>query len=85
VKRSDHRGFFNAYKSGIFRGSRRGHAHQLPCQTPFPEKAALLQDCDNSLFALLRDDGELDQALLDIEYGIRRIPLRKENLLLRTL
>ena len=54
----------------------------LPGETPFPEKAAWLQHRDDGFFALRRDHGQLDFARLDIEHGIRRIPLRKENLFL---
>ena len=44
-----------------------------------------LQYRDDGFFALSRHDRELDLALLDIEHGIGRIPLRKENLVFLAL
>ena len=60
---------------------RRGQAHQLPSETAFPEKAAGVHERDDGFFAPLRNHGQLDPACLDIEHGVRHIPLRKENLL----
>ena len=42
----------------------------------------MIQNPDDGFFALLRDHGELDPARLDIKYGIGRIALRKNQLLL---
>ena len=52
-----------------------------PARQDSPKKAPF-QHRDDGFFALLRDHGQLDLARLNIEHGIRRIPLRKENLLL---
>ncbi len=59
--------------------------HQLPGETPFPEKAASFQYRDDGFFTLRRDHGQLDFARLNIEHGICRIPLRKYTLLFRGL
>ena len=59
--------------------------HRLPGETPFSEVAAWLQDPNDGLFTLRRNHGQLHFARLDIEHGIRRIPLREENLLFRNL
>jgi hypothetical protein len=59
--------------------------HRLPGETPFSEKAAGLQYPDDSFFTVWRDHAQHDFPRLDIEHGIRRIPLREENLLLRGL
>ena len=39
VERTDHRLFVNAHDRGFFRSGCRGHAHHLPGETPFTEKA----------------------------------------------
>ena len=83
VKHTDHRLFVNANERGALVGGCRGHAHQLPSETFFPKKSARLQHRDDGFFPLWRDHGQRDLARLDIEDGIRRIPLRKENLLIR--
>ena len=54
-----------------------------PARPPFPEQTAWVQDHDDGFFPLRRHYGQLDFARLDIEHGIRRIPLREEHLLLR--
>jgi hypothetical protein len=57
----------------------------MPGEAPFPKKVTPLQHRDNGFFALSGHDRELDLALLDIEHGIGRIPLRKENLVFLAL
>jgi hypothetical protein len=75
--------FLKTDDRGGFLGRCRSHAYLLSGETPFPEKAALVQYRDDGFLALFRDDGELDFTLLDIEHGIRRVSLRKENFLFR--
>jgi hypothetical protein len=57
----------------------------LAGETPFSEKTAWLQYRNDGLFTLRRNYTQLDFAHLDIEHGIRRIPLREDNLLFRDL
>src|SRR5678815_2326031 len=59
--------------------------HRLPGETPFPETAARLQYHNDGFFPLRRNHSQLDFACLNIEHGIRRIPLREDNLLFRNL
>lgn len=83
VKQPEHDLFVNADEIGVFHGSCRSHVCQLPGKTPFPKKDARLQYGDNGFFALLRDYGQFDLACQDIEHRLRRLSLRKDNLLLR--
>ena len=84
-EQSEHRLFVDADENGVFDSRRRGQMHRLPGETPFPEKAAWLQYHDDGFFTLWRDHTQHDFPRLDIEYGIRRISLREESLLLRRL
>jgi hypothetical protein len=82
VKDLDHGGFVDAHDRGVFQRRRRGGADQLPGQAGLAEKFPLSQNRDDGFFAFLGDHGKLDVAPHNIKDSIRRIPLRKENLLL---
>jgi hypothetical protein len=58
------------------------HAQRLARKTRFTKETRWFQNRDHRFFALLGYDGQLNLAILDIEDGIRRIPLRKNNVLL---
>jgi hypothetical protein len=53
---------------------------RLPGQASFAAEFVRPQDCDDSLLALLGDNGDFDLALLDIENCIRRTALREDLL-----
>ena len=79
VQHLDHGVFVDAHDPGVFRGGRGRRPKRLSGEAGFPKKAPLFQNRDDGFFALLRDHGQLDLARLDIEHGIRRIPLRKDH------
>ena len=80
MQHTDHGVFVDAHDPGVFQSGRGRRSNSLSGEAGFPKKATLLQNRDDGFFALLRDHGQLDLARLDIEHGLRRIPLRKENL-----
>jgi len=49
-------------------------------KTSFTEEFARCENCDDCFLALLRNDGVLDLATLDVEYRIRAVALRKDGL-----
>jgi hypothetical protein len=51
----------------------RRYALRLPGQTSFAEEFVRSKNCDNRFLALLRNDGNLHLAFLDIEDRIRRV------------
>ena len=53
-----------------------------PARQDSPKKNPTFQHRDDGFFALLRNHGQLDQARLNIEDSIRRIPLRVHGLVL---
>ena len=85
VKHADHRTFVKTHERGIAEGGRRVQVQQVPGKAGFPKEAAALQNGHDSFFALLGHDGELDLAGLNVEHGIRCIPLRKDQLTLAGL
>src|SRR6476660_6605579 len=63
-----------------FRHCRRGRqAHRLPVQASFSAEFVRPQDGDDGFLALLRDNGDFDLAVLDIEHRIRRFTLREDR------
>ena len=54
----------------------------MAIQTSFAKKMAGSQDCNDRFLALLRNDGELDLAFLDVKNRVRDLSLRKNNLIL---
>src|SRR6185295_10879207 len=85
MKHTDHECFFNANDLCRIQRGRCLEAQNLPDEAGFTCKGLGLQNRDDGFFALWRNDRELDTALLDIEHGIRYIPLRKESLVLSVL
>lgn len=57
----------------------------LSAQAPLAEKIVGREDRNHRLLALFGHDGDFDFALLDMEYRIRRVALRNENLVLTEL
>ena len=54
----------------------------MAIQTSFAKKVAGSKDCDYRFFALLRNDSELDLALLYVKNRVRDLSLRKYDLIL---
>lgn len=57
----------------------------MACQATFSKEVSRSQNRDNGLFALFGDNGELDLPLPNIEDSLRRVPLRKNLLVLRVV
>src|ERR1700730_17719253 len=57
-------------------------AQRMAVETSFAKKVGGSQDSDDCFLALLRNDGELDLALLYVKNRVRDLPLRKNNLIL---
>ena len=68
--------------SRVFQGGRGRQTNRLSGEAGFPKKGPLFQNRDDGFFALFRDHGQFDLARLNIEHGIRRIPLRKDRVFL---
>jgi len=60
----------------------RRYALHLPGQTSFTEELVRTQNCDDGFLTLLRNDGDLHLAFLDVEDRIRRVSLGKDDLVL---
>jgi hypothetical protein len=82
MQQVDHGVFLDAQDRRVFKGGRGRHAKRLAGETRFTKKTRWVQNRDHRFFALLGHNGQLDLAILDIEDGIRRIPLGKNNVLL---
>jgi hypothetical protein len=54
----------------------------MAIETPFAKKVPRFQDSDDCFLAPLRNDGELDPALLYAKNCVRNVTLRKNNLIL---
>jgi hypothetical protein len=82
MKQTDHDLFVDAHETGVFHAGRGCGTNGLSGEAGFPQKGPAFQNRDHCFLAFLGHDRELDLTLLDIEDRIRRVPLRKENLLL---
>ena len=65
----------------VMRRDRRD-ALRLSGKASFTEEFVRPKNCDDGFLALLRNDGDLHLALLDVEDLIRRVSLRKDDLVL---
>jgi len=81
MKQADHDGFVDAYDTGVFQGGRGRLTNSMSDEAGFSKKGATFKNRDNGFLAMLRDHGQFDLASLDIEHGVRRIPLRVDKLL----
>jgi len=50
-------------------------------QTSLSKKVTGFQDCNHYFLALHGNDSEFDLALLDVKDGVRRLPLRENDLI----
>jgi hypothetical protein len=74
----DDGGFFQPHDDGVRQRRDRRYPLHLPGQTSFSEELVRTQNCDDGFLALLRNDGDLRLAFLDIEDRIRWVSLRKK-------
>src|ERR1700731_3947749 len=65
----------NFQRLGISHRRDRRYALRLPSKTSFTEELVRSMNCDDCFLALLRNDGDLHLASLDVEDRIRRISL----------
>jgi hypothetical protein len=67
--------FFQPHDNGVRQSRDRRHAPCLPGQTTFAKEFVRSKNCDDCFLALLRNDGDLHLALLDVEDRIRKVSL----------
>jgi hypothetical protein len=60
----------------------RRYSLRLPGQTSLAKEFVRSKNCDDGFPALLRNDGDLHLAFLDVEDRIRRVSLGKDDLVL---
>src|SRR6202011_2761455 len=72
---ADNRRFLQACDDGFRHSRDRRYALRMPGKTSFTEEFVCFKNCDDGLLALLRNDGDLHLAFLDVEDRIRRISL----------
>ena len=72
--------FFQAHDDGVRHRRDRRYAPRLPGKTSFTEEIIRSKHCDDGFLALLRNDGDLRLALLNIEDRVANLPLRKDDL-----
>jgi hypothetical protein len=74
--------FLQSRNGGIRYGRNGRHAQRLTGKASFTEKLVRSKNCDDRLLALLRDDGDLHLATLDVEDLVRGFSLRENDLVL---
>jgi hypothetical protein len=82
---ADNSRFLQSHDDGFRHRQDRRYALRLPGQTSFPEEFVRFKNCDDGFLALLRNDGDLHLAFLDVEDRIRRVSLGKDGLVLAVL
>src|SRR5665213_4031502 len=85
VDHLDDRRLFQPHDDAVRHGRDGCYALRLPGKTSFAEKLTRSKDCDDCFLTLLRNDGELDLALLHVKDGIRGLTLRIDGLILTVL
>ena len=85
MEHAENHRFFQSHDDGV--RHRRGcrYAQRLPGQTTFTKEFGRSKNPDDGFLALLRNDGDLHLALLDVEDRIRRVSLGKDDLVLAVL
>jgi hypothetical protein len=82
---ADNSRFFEAHDDRVRHRRDRRYAMRLPGETSFTEEIVRSKHCDDGFLALLRNDGELHLAALDVEDRVRRISLGEDGLVLAVL
>jgi hypothetical protein len=67
---------------GVLRGPGGGNAPRPSGQTTFADKISRFEECDDCFLALGRDNRDFDPAFSNVEDGIRRVTLSKDDLAL---
>ena len=78
----DNRRLFQPRDDGIRQCLDGRDPQRLPGQAAFAEKIVRSEDRDDRFLALRGDDGELHLALLKVKNRVRRVALRKNDLVL---
>src|ERR1043166_5180185 len=73
---------FESHDHRVCHGRDGRYALRLPGKTRFTEEFVRSKNCDDGLLALLRNNGDLGLASLDVEDSVRGISLRKHDLVL---
>ena len=74
----DHAGnsrLFYSGDDGVRHGRDRRYTKRLPGKTSFTEEFVLSKNCDDCFLPLLRNDGDLHFASMDVEDRIASVPL----------
>src|ERR1700730_10554708 len=77
---AENRRFLQEHDDGFRHRPDRRYALRLTGQTTFTDEIVRSQNCDDGFLALLRNDGDLHLAFLDVEDRIRRVSLGKNDL-----
>src|SRR5580704_10050281 len=77
--------FFQPHDDGIRQSSGRRYSQRLPAKTPFTEEMVRGKNGNDRFLALLRNDGDLHVAFLNVEDRVGRVSLRKHVLALTVL
>jgi hypothetical protein len=77
LNHADNSRFFQAHDDGVRHRRERRYAPRLPGKTSFTEEIIRSKHCDDGFLALLRNDGDLQLASLDVEDRIRGSPCEK--------
>jgi Beta-lactamase len=80
MEHADNGRFFQSDDDGFRHCRDRRYPQSLSGQTSFTEEVVRSKNCDDGFLALLRNDGDLHLAFLDIEDRIRRVSLCKDDL-----
>ena len=79
---TEHGAFVDTHDTDFLQDACGRHTNRLANEAGLHQKRPLAQHGDDGFFALLRHHGQLYLARLEIEHGIRRIPLRKDRVFL---
>lgn len=85
MDRSEYGRIFQSHDDGFRHRRDRRYANPLPGKTSFAEEFIRSYNRDDGFLALLRNDRELGVACLYVEYGIGRLSLRKDDLVLAVI
>ena len=77
---ADNSRFFQSHDDGVRHRRDSRYALHLPHQTSFTEEFVRPKNCDDGFLALLRNDGDLHLAFLDVEDRIRGVSLCEDDL-----
>ena len=75
-------GFFQPHDDGVRHSRGCRYAQRLPGKTTFTKEVVHSKNCDDRFLASLRNDGDLHLAFLDVKDRVRRVSLRKDDLVL---